>query len=180
MLNILVFCLGLGLFALSFMVVLNSPEQTSPLYPGSNVRFLATMPVALLLLFVCPWILSFPPEIDVSDTLILVGLLAAHVGYSAWVESRYKGGVARRAMKAMVVDARGKPIPFKRALLRNLFKLVLLPLAPLSLYFMLKDFRRQAPHDKLAGTFVMWTPEAMRERQPDSSYEVDIQYTPRR
>lgn len=174
-LQILVLCVGIGLFVMTFMVVLNSTERSSPLYPGSNVRFLASVPTTLLLLAVCPWLLSAPPETDIAKTAGLLAILIVYVLYHAWVESSFRGGVIKRAMKAIVVDKNGKAITFKRALLRNVVKLLFLPLAPLNIYIVIKDFRRQALHDKIAGTFVMWSPEAIREKQPKSSYEVSIQ-----
>lgn len=175
LLQIAVLCVGVALLTITFMVVLNSTERSSPLYPGSNVRFLASVPTILLLLLLAPWLVTAPPEIDVLRTVGLIVLLVLYVLYHAWVESRFRGGPAKRAMKAVVVDKNGKAVSFKRALTRNIVKLLLLPLAPLNIYFVIKDFRHQALHDKAAGTFVMWSPEAIRERQPKSSYEVDIQ-----
>lgn len=175
MLQILIFISGLALFALSFMVVLNSAEQPSRLYPGSNVRFLATMPIALLLLGVCPWLVTLPSDLNVFKTVQLLAVLAVFVCYGAWVESRFRGGLAKRAMKAIVVDKGGKNLTFRQALLRNVYKLILLPLAPISLYLLLKDFRRQALHDKLAGTFVMWAPEVMQDNKPEHGIQVEIQ-----
>ena len=174
MLQIFILVLGLSLLVLSFLVVLNSPEQNSRLYPGSNVRFLATMPSALILIFLCPWLVTVPPEFSILKTAELLLLLAVYVLYGAWVESSFRGGVAKRAMKAQVVDRKGKAISFKRALWRNIVKLLLFPLAPFCLFFMVKDFRRQAPHDKLADTFVIWTADAISDMQPESSYKVEI------
>jgi uncharacterized RDD family membrane protein YckC len=158
------------------MVVLNSLEKSSILYPGSNVRFLASLPISLLLLGLCSWLITIPPNIDIIKTLELAAILVVYIIYSAWVESRFRGGIAKRAMHAVVSDKNGKGISFQQALLRNILKLILLPFAPFSLYFMIKDFRRQAPHDKLAGTFVMWSPDAIKDRQPNENkgYEVEI------
>ena len=174
MLQIFLLVLGLSLLVLSFLVVLNSSEQSSRLYPGSNVRFLATMPSALVLILVCPWLISLPPEFSALKTVELALLLALYVIYSAWTESSFRGGLAKRALKAQVVDRKGKGVSFRRALWRNIFKLLLFPLAPFCLFFMIKDFRRQAPHDKLTDTFVIWTADAMKEMQPESSYKVEI------
>ena len=131
MLQIFILVLGLGVFVLSFLVVLNSSEQSSRLYPGSNVRFLATMPSALLLALICPWLITMPPEFSWLKTLWLVLLIALYLLYTAWVESSFRGGLIKRALKAQVVDRKGKAISFKRALFRNIFKFVLFPLAPL-------------------------------------------------
>ena len=166
MLQILIFVLSLIIFVLSFVVVLNSHEQLSVLYPGSNIRFIATMPIVLLLLGLCPWLITLPPDLNIYKTIQLLAILLVFVFYSAWVESHYRGGLVKRALKAIVVDKGGKNITFKRAVFRNIYKLLLLPLAPISLYLLLKDFRRQAPHDKLAGTFVMWAPDAMHVNEP--------------
>jgi uncharacterized RDD family membrane protein YckC len=174
MLNISILLAGLTVFVLSFLVVLNSTEQSSRLYPGSNVRFLGTAPLALVMVLSCPWLITIPPNFNWLKTLILILIIATYLLYTAWIESRFRGGLARHAMRAQVVDRQGKQISFKRALWRNIFKLVLFPLAPLCLYFMIKDFRRQALHDKLAGTFVIWTNEAMEDMQPDSSYHVEM------
>lgn len=174
MLQVLIFVSGLALFALSFMVVLNSPEQSSVLYPGSNIRFLATMPMALLLVAVCPWLITLPPDLDVMKAGQLLAVLVAFVIYSAWVDSSFRGGLAKKAMKAMVTDKAGKNISFQRAFIRNFFKLILFPLAPISLYLLLKDFRRQSLHDKLAGTFVMWAPEAIQNKKPEQGIQVEI------
>jgi uncharacterized RDD family membrane protein YckC len=174
MLQIFLFVLGLSLLVLSFLVVVNSPEQNSRLYPGSNIRFLATVPSALVLALVCPWYITLPPEFSWQKTLWLVLFVVLYLLYSAWVESSFRGGMAKRALKAQVVDRKGKEISFKRALWRNIFKLILFPLAPFCLFFMVRDFRRQAPHDKLTDTFVIWTAEAIRDMQPEASYRVEI------
>ena len=174
MLQIIIFLLGLGIFVLSFLVVLNSSEQSSRLYPGSNVRFLATMPAALLFVLLCPWLITYPPEFSLLKTLCLVLIVVLYLIYSAWVESGFRGGLAKHAMKAQVVDRKGKSITFKRALWRNIFKFILFPIAPLTLFFMIKDFRRQAPHDKLTDTFVIWNAEVIQEMQPQSSYQVEF------
>jgi uncharacterized RDD family membrane protein YckC len=63
---------------------------------------------------------------------------------------------------------------------RNACKWFLFPLAPLSLHFMIKDSRRRALHDRLAGTFVMWAPDVIKANQPQSSYEVDQVYERKR
>ena len=174
MIQIFIFALGLGLLGLSFLVVLNSLEQSNLLYPGSNVRFLATLPAALLLLVLCPWFITIPPDIDIIDSVKLGLILIVFVLYGAAFESWFRGGMAKRAMSAVVVDKNGKSISFKRALLRNIFKALLLPFSPICLYLMIKDYRRQALHDKLTGTFVMWSPEALKKNTPDDGYQVEI------
>lgn len=174
MLQLFIFVLGLALLVLGFLVVLNSSEQGSRLYPGSNVRFLATTPAALVLVMICPWLVTLPPDINWSKLLILLFVLALYLFYTAWVESSFRGGIVRRALKAQVVNRQGKAISFKKALWRNTFKLLMFPFAPVTLYFMMKDFRRQAPHDKLSGTFVIWTTDAIKDMQPEASYHVEI------
>ena len=174
MLQIIVFLSSMAIFVLSFLVVLNSSEQSSRLYPGSNVRFLATMPAALLLALVCPWLVTYPPEFSLLKTAGLILLIVLYVNYSAWVDSRFRGGLAKHALRAQVVDRKGKGISFKRALWRNIFKLALFPISPLCLFFMIKDFRRQAPHDKLTDTFVIWNAEVIKEMQPETAYHVEF------
>jgi uncharacterized RDD family membrane protein YckC len=174
MLQLFILVLGLSLLVLSFLVVVNSSEQNSRLYPGSNVRFLATMPSALVLVLVCPWFITMSPQFSWLKTLQLLLVIVLYLFYAAWMESSFRGGLAKRALKAQVVDRKGREISFKRALSRNIFKLLFFPLAPFCLFFMIKDFRRQAPHDKLTDTFVIWTAEAIREMQPESSYRVEI------
>ncbi|HEX7025641.1 MAG TPA: RDD family protein, partial [Gammaproteobacteria bacterium] len=88
--------------------------------------------------------------------------------------ARSGGGVFKRVMHAVVVNKQGKALSFRKALWRNLLKLLLLPFAPLSFYALSKDFRRQALHDKLSGSFVMWTPDVIAASEPESSYQVDI------
>ncbi len=172
--QIIILVLGAILFVLSFLVVLNSSEQSNRLYPGSNIRFLATMPIAVMLLASCPWLISIPPEFSLFKTLILALVVVLTITYSAWVDSRFRGGLVKHAMHVQIVNRQGKSITFKRALWRNICKLILFPLAPLSFYFMIKDFRRQALHDKLTATFVIWTQDIIDSAQPESSIKVEF------
>jgi uncharacterized RDD family membrane protein YckC len=174
--KILFICISIAVGVLSFFVVLNSHEQPSRLYPGSNVRFCAAVPGIGLFFAVAAWL--FPAETVEKAWYVgfLLLLLVIFIIYGAWVESAFQAGLAKRVMHAVVVDKQGRPIDFKQALLRNLYKWLLLPLAPLNLYWMTRDFRRQALHDKFARTVVMWTPEVIKANQPKSSYEVDQVY----
>ncbi len=178
--HIIFLCLCVAIGVLSFAVVLNSAEQPSRLYPGSNVRFLASIPayVALIigLFFLFPdlqGLLAFDIY-SILWLLLLVLFVVAHTVYCAWVEYKYQAGLGKSLLKAIVVDKAGKPLTMAQALKRNTFKLLLLPLAPISLYIMIKDFRKQTLHDKLSDTFVMWPADIIDANQPQSSYEVNI------
>ncbi len=172
--QIVYLCLALALLSLSFVVVLNSAEQPSTIYAGSNVRFLASLPSLLLLLSLTTWFFPEPLAAGFLDWFLLIAVLGLFVAFCAWIESRYKAGIFKRVMNAVVVDKQGKAIDYKKALLRNSLKVLLLPVAPFNLYVLMKDFRRQALHDKWSGTFVMWTADTIRANQPKSDYEVNI------
>lgn len=172
--QIVFFCGGLAILVLSFIVVLNNPEQSSRLYPGSNVRFLSALPGLLLLLALLSWFFPEPLSSDYAGWFIWLVIIAGFTAYSAWVDASFKGGLFKRVMHSVVVNKQAKRISFKQALLRNIFKLVLLPVAPFNLYMMSRDFRRQSLHDRLSGTLVMWTPDVIAANEPGSSYEVDI------
>jgi uncharacterized RDD family membrane protein YckC len=169
-------CTAIGFF--SFMMVLNSHEQPSRLYPGTNVRYWGTFPLALI--FLGGTASMFPDHIfhitSVFNYLMLLFFVSGVAGYCAWVESSFQGGMMKRVMHAVVVGKDGKPVNFITALKRNAFKWFLFPLAPLSLHLMIKDPRRRALHDRLAGTFVMWAPDVIKANQPESSYQVDQVY----
>jgi uncharacterized RDD family membrane protein YckC len=175
--KILFICVSIAVGVLSFVIVLNSHEQPSRLYPGTNVRFCAAVPGIGLFFALVAWL--FPAEASQTGgwyIAFVIMLLAIFIVYGAWVESAFQAGLVKRMMHAVVVDKQGKPIDFNQALLRNVYKWLLVPLAPLSLYLLARDFRRQALHDKLAGTVVMWTPDMIKANQPKSSYEVDQVY----
>lgn len=176
--KIVYLCLSVAIGFLGFVVVLNSHEEPSKLYPGTNVRYWATFPLGLL--FLALTCIVFPDHLthitSLPNYLLLLLLICAFVGYCAWVESRFQGGLMKRMMHAVVVGKDGKPVNFATALIRNAYKWFLFPLAPLSLHFMVHDSRRRALHDRLAGTFVMWNPDVIKANQPQSSYEVDQVY----
>lgn len=176
--QIVYLCLCIAIGFLGFVIVLNSHEAPSKLYPGTNVRYWATFPLGLLFLVVT--YIVFPDHLthikSVPNYLVLLLLMFAFVVYCAWVESRFQGGLMKRMMHAVVVGKDGKPVDFGTALIRNAYKWFLFPLAPLSLHFMARDSRRRALHDRLAGTFVMWSPDVIKANQPPSSYEVDQVY----
>jgi uncharacterized RDD family membrane protein YckC len=172
--QIVFLCIAIALLVFSFFVVLNTAETSSRLYPGSNVRFLAALPGLLLLLVLFVWFFPEPLSSDYIGWLLIVTVAAGFVFYGAWADARFYGGLFKRAMHAIVVNRQGRALTFKKALWRNFLKLILLPLAPLNFHALSKDFRRQALHDKLSGSFVMWTPEVIAANEPESSYEVDI------
>lgn len=176
--QIVFLCLSIAIGFFGFVIVLNSQEQPSKLYPGTNVRYWATFPLGMLFLAVTASV--FPDHLthvtSVPNYLALLFLISAFVAYCAWMESRFQGGAMKRMMHAIVVGKNGKPVDFVTALKRNAFKWFLFPLAPLSLYLMVRDSRRRALHDRLAGTFVMWSPDVIKANQPQSSYEVDQVY----
>jgi uncharacterized RDD family membrane protein YckC len=183
--QIVYLCLCVAIGFISFVIVLNSHEEPSKLYPGTNVRYWATFPLGLL--FTVMTYSVFPDKLthitSVPNYLVLLLLISALVGYCAWAESRFQGGLMKRTLHAVVVGKDGKPVDFVTALQRNACKWFLFPLAPLSLYFMVRDSRRRALHDRVAGTFVMWSPDMIKAHQPESSYEVDQVYerkTPRK
>lgn len=169
-------CTAIGFF--SFVIVLNSQEEPSRLYPGTNVRYWASFPLGVLFLVVTASV--FPDHLthvtSFPNYLALLLLISAFAAYCAWVESRYQGGPMKRMMHAVVVGKHGKPVDLVTALKRNAFKWFLFPLAPLSLYLMIRDSRRRALHDRLADTYVMWSPDMLKANQPQSSYEVDQVY----
>lgn len=167
-------CIAIALLAFSFFVVLNTAETSSRLYPGSNVRFLAALPSALLFLVLLVWFFPEPLAADYAGWLLVAVIAAGFIFYGAWVDARFNGGLFKRVMHAIVVNKQGKGLTFKTALWRNFLKLVLLPFAPLNFHALSKDFRRQALHDKLSGSFVMWTPDIIAANEPESSYQVDI------
>jgi uncharacterized RDD family membrane protein YckC len=172
--QIVFLCAGLAILVLSFIVVLNNPEQSSRLYPGSNVRFLSALPGLLLLLVLLTWFFPEPLSSDYLGWFFCVAIIVGFVAYSAWVDSSFKGGLFKRVMHSVVVNKQAKQLTFKQALLRNMLRLVFLPIAPFNLYMMSRDFRRQSLHDRLSGTLVMWTPDVIAANEPESSYKVDI------
>jgi hypothetical protein len=172
--QIVFLCVGIALLVFSFFVVLNTAETSSRLYPGSNVRFLAALPGALLQLILLVWFFPEPLAADYLGWLLVTATVAGFVVYGAWVDARFNGGLFKRVMHAIVVNRQGKALTFKKALWRNFLKLVLLPFAPLNFHALSKDFRRQALHDRLSGSFVMWTPDVIAANEPESSYQVDI------
>jgi uncharacterized RDD family membrane protein YckC len=176
--QIVFLCLCILIGFISFVMVLNSHEEPSRLYPGTNVRYWGTFPLALI--FLGGTASMFPDHIahitSVFNYLMLLFFVSGVVGYCAWVESRFQGGMVKQLMHAVVVGKDGKPVSFSTALKRNAFKWFLFPLAPLSLHLMIKDPRRRALHDRFAGTFVMWAPDVIKANQPQSSYEVDQIY----
>jgi hypothetical protein len=172
--QIVFLCIAIALLVFSFFVVLNTAETSSRLYPGSTVRFLAALPGLLLLLVLFVWFFPEPLFSDYVGWLLIVAVAAGFVFYGAWADARFYGGLFKRVMHAVVVNRQGKALTFKKALWRNFLKLVLLPFAPLNFHALSKDFRRQALHDKLSGSFVMWTPEMIAANEPESSYQVDI------
>ena len=172
--QIVFLCFGLGWLCLSFIVVLNNPEQPSRLYPGTNVRFLASLPGALLLFVLLVWFFPEPFSTDFIGWFLCFVVVVGFVLYGAWVDSQFKGGFFKHVMHSVVVDTKAKPISFQQALWRNIVKVLLLPLAPFSLYIIAKDFRRQSLHDRICSSLVMWTPDVIAANEPESSYEVDI------
>lgn len=172
--QIVFLCVAIAVLVFSFFVVLNTAETSSRLYPGSNVRFLAALPSTLLCLVLLAWFFPEPLSSDYVSWLLIVIIAAGFVFYGAWVDAGFNGGLFKRVMHAVVVNKQGKALTFKKALWRNVLKLVLLPVAPLNLHVLAKDFRRQALHDKLSGSFVMWSPDVIAANEPESSYEVDI------
>jgi uncharacterized RDD family membrane protein YckC len=180
--KIVFLCVSTAIGFFGFMLVLNSHEEPSKLYPGTNVRYWATFPLALLFLALTYSV--FPDHLthitSLPSYLVLLLLVSLIVVYCAWMESSFQGGLMKRMMHAVVVGKGGKPVDFITALKRNVCKWFLFPLAPLSLHFMIKDSRRRALHDRLAGTFVMWAPDVIKANQPQSSYEVDQVYERKR
>lgn len=172
--QIVFLCVAIALLVFSFFAVLNTAETSSRLYPGSNVRFLAALPGTLVLLALLVWFFPEPLPSDYAGWLLIVVVAAGFIVYGAWADAEFNGGLFKRVMHAVVVNKQGKALTFKKALWRNFLKLVLLPIAPLNLHVLSKDFRRQALHDKLSGSFVMWTPEVIAANEPEPSYEVDI------
>lgn len=176
--QIVFLCICIAIGFSSFVIMLNSHEEPSRLYPGTNVRFWATFPSALLFMATTASVFPDHPAhiTSVPNYIVLLLLVSAIVAYCTWAESRFQGGFMKRVMHSVVVGRNGKPVDLATALKRNAFKWFLFPLAPLSLYFMVHDSRRRALHDRLAGTFVMWTPDVIKANQPQSSYEVDQVY----
>ncbi|HEY3488446.1 MAG TPA: RDD family protein, partial [Gammaproteobacteria bacterium] len=172
----LCFCLVIGVAG--FIIVLNSREEESKLYPGSNVRYWASFPLALVFLTGTVWL--FPEQLlhitAVGNYIMLLLWVGIIIVYCAWIESRFQGGMVKRMMHAVVVDKQGKPVDFITALQRNLCKWLLFPLAPLSLHLITRDPRRRALHDKFAKTFVMWAPDMIKANEGQSGYEVEQVY----
>ncbi|GIX21470.1 MAG: hypothetical protein KatS3mg121_0253 [Gammaproteobacteria bacterium] len=152
------FFAGVSVTVLTLLVLINVPESPSPLYAGANVRFLANLPTVLWVVGVCPW----PTAAGPAGAVLSAVLLGGWGFYCGWIEARRRGGVLRRALETVVVDPQGRSLGLGRALWRNAVKLALLPLAPLLLWAAMRDWRRQALHDKLAASFVMWSPERIR------------------
>jgi uncharacterized RDD family membrane protein YckC len=180
--QIVFLCICIAIGFLGFVIVLNSHEEPSRLYPGINVRYWATFPLGVLFLVVTTGV--FPDHLthvtSFPNYLALLLFVSALVAYCAWVESRFQAGLMKRMMHAVVVGKDGKAVDFITALKRNACKWFLFPLAPLSLYFMARDSRRRALHDRLAGTFVMWAPDVIKANQPKSAYVVDQVYERRK
>jgi uncharacterized RDD family membrane protein YckC len=100
-----------------------------------------------------------------SDASILVVQLLILVGYyvyfAAMESSSYQGTVGKIAIGIQVTDLNGNRVSFRRALGRNLLKI--LSTLILLIGYLLAAFteRKQALHDMIAGTLVV-----KREAQP--------------
>lgn len=76
--------------------------------------------------------------------------------YNAAMEAtRYQGSVGKIALGIKVTDLNGEPLPFSKALLRNLSKFISWAILCIGYAMIVFDERKQGLHDKIADTFVV-------------------------
>ncbi|MBA3581868.1 MAG: RDD family protein [Gammaproteobacteria bacterium] len=165
-------CVTILLGVITFLVVLNTRNE-SRIYASINIRFFAACPV-LVVMWAGVFALFPNEEQPLWHCLLMLIPILLFALYGAWFESSAeRAGLSKRAFAIVVVNKNGKTLSFKQAWSRNFWKLLLLPLAPLSLYLAGRDARRQSLHDRMANTFVMWKDPRFDNKDQESGYKVE-------
>jgi uncharacterized RDD family membrane protein YckC len=87
---------------------------------------------------------------------LVLGLPLIFSLYGALCEfSRHRATLGKHLFRIVVTDLEGEPIPFRRALKRNLWKVALAVILPINLLVVRFSQREQGLHDALAGTLVL-------------------------
>lgn len=116
-------------------------------------------------LFALPFLLVMPQEIerflqsDYSDyALAAAGLVLAWLYFAGFESSGSRATIGKTAVGVVVTDAERHDIGFGRASVRFFAKLLSLLLLGAGFLLVLRDERRRALHDRLAGTVVIEQP----------------------
>jgi uncharacterized RDD family membrane protein YckC len=137
-------------------------ELVGPHSAGSWRRMFAAVADFIIVMLpagILGMLVSLVPEGTLRDVLEVLGIAAIGclaVVYGAVMEgSRYQATIGKILSRAMVTDAAGNRVSFRAALLRNIFKLVLVPIWPVSMGMINFSTTGQAPHDRIAKSLVM-------------------------
>lgn len=106
--------------------------------------------VALLFIFSLS---LFNTNVAIDDVETIMGFFL--VTYNTLFIWRTGTTIGKRLLKLKVVDTEYKPVGFWRALLRESIGKILSSVFNLGYFWMIIDKRKQAWHDKVAGTFVV-------------------------
>ena len=104
-------------------------------------------------------------EPDENAALIVIGIILAAIGFliMGWLyealmtSSRHGATLGKRALGLRIVRADGAPLSFGRATARHFLKVLITPLVPLAIGYLLAAFTqgKRALHDFMADTLVI-------------------------
>lgn len=99
-----------------------------------------------------------PLTLVLGGVLVIIFLIMFPVMYCSLMESsKYQATLGKMLLRLKVVDREGDKILFRKALMRNVPKVLNLLVPPLYFTFIVIGVSKskQALHDKVAGTFVI-------------------------
>ncbi|MGI6206690.1 MAG: RDD family protein [Anaerolineae bacterium] len=116
----------------------------------------------VLVLIVSPVLLAAPASLErffaseyVSFALVGAYLVLGWLYFAGFEASESQATIGKTALGIMVSDLRGDRVGFGRASLRYLGKLISLLTLGIGFLIMLRHPRKQALHDRIAGTVVI-------------------------
>jgi uncharacterized RDD family membrane protein YckC len=104
---------------------------------------------------------ELPPEVVVLGVLMLLAYVAAAFLYEVLLTASPRGGtLGKRALGLRVVRADGTQLSFGRSTARYLLKVLITPLVPFAIGYILAGFTKgkRALHDLMAETLVIRQP----------------------
>jgi len=152
-------------------------ENQQPNYAGFWIRFVAIFidGIVLSLVFVPTFMLFYMPEngfLELAqnpndfDALItyysslagfsIMEFIISLLYFSIMQSAMYQATLGKMAVGIIVVDENGNKMKFGRAVGRNLAKIVSGIILNIGYLIAAFDSRKQALHDKIAGTFVIY------------------------
>lgn len=100
-------------------------------------------------------VLSYFGVLPESNVTLVIGVLLGWIYYAGMESSKWQGRLGYKVLGLKVVDGSGERISFARASVRHLGRLISIFTLGIGNLMVCWTKRKQALHDKIAGTFVV-------------------------